>query len=48
MLVSEMPQARLVNADSILEWRVRPGRLDNELAAFVDEVYETDKAPSLG
>ncbi len=48
MLVSEMPRARLVNADSILEWRVRPGRLDDELAAFVSEVYETDKAPSLG
>lgn len=47
MLVSEMPRARLVNADSILEWRLRPGRLDNELARFVDEVYETDKASSL-
>jgi hypothetical protein len=48
MLVSEMPQARLVNAESILEWRLKPGRLDNELAAFVTEVYETHKAPSLG
>jgi pimeloyl-ACP methyl ester carboxylesterase len=48
MLVAEMPRARLVNADSILEWRLQPGRLDNELADFVNEVYETDKAPTLG
>jgi len=47
MLVSEMPRARLVNADSILEWRLQPGRLDDELADFVHEVYETDKSPSL-
>ena len=42
MLVEEMPRARLVNAESILEWRVSPGRLDGELAAFVDEAYEVE------
>jgi pimeloyl-ACP methyl ester carboxylesterase len=47
MLVSEMPKARLVNANSIFEWRVRPRRLDDELAAFVSEVYETDKESAL-
>jgi len=47
MLVKEMPRARLVNAESILEWRIKPGRLDNELAQFVDDVYETDKASAL-
>jgi pimeloyl-ACP methyl ester carboxylesterase len=46
MLVSEMPRARLVNAESILEWRVKPGRLDDELAAFVSEVYETETESS--
>lgn len=39
MLVKEMPNARLVNAETIFEWRVRPGRLDDELAAFCDQVY---------
>jgi pimeloyl-ACP methyl ester carboxylesterase len=39
MLADEMPRARLVNAESIFEWRVRPDRLDDELAEFVLEVY---------
>ena len=39
MLVEELPQGRLVNAESIFEWRISPGRLDDELAAFVNEVY---------
>jgi pimeloyl-ACP methyl ester carboxylesterase len=44
-LVEEMPNARLVNASSILEWRINPERLDDELAAFLDEVWER-KAPA--
>jgi len=39
MLVEEMPNARLLDANSILEWRLRPERLDNELADFLDDVY---------
>jgi len=39
MLVEEMPGARLVNANSILEWRLRPGRLDGELSGFLAEYY---------
>ena len=39
MLVEEMPNARLVDANSILEWRISPDRLDGELAAFLDEVW---------
>jgi pimeloyl-ACP methyl ester carboxylesterase len=39
MLVDEMPNARLVDANSILEWRINPDRLDVELAAFLDEVW---------
>lgn len=40
MLVEEMPNARLVDANSILEWRISPDRLDGELAAFLEEVWE--------
>jgi pimeloyl-ACP methyl ester carboxylesterase len=39
MLVDEMPGARLVEATSILEWRLSPGRLNDELASFLAEVY---------
>jgi len=44
MLVDEMPNARLVNAKSILEWRISPKRLDDELARFVEDVYTEDEA----
>lgn len=44
MLVEEMPNARLVNANSILEWRLNPRRLNDELAGFLNEVWE---APEL-
>jgi pimeloyl-ACP methyl ester carboxylesterase len=40
MLAEEMPHARLIEASSILEWRVSPKRLDGELAGFLDEVWE--------
>ena len=30
-----MPNARLIDANSIIEWRLSPERLDNELAAFL-------------
>jgi len=39
MLLEELPHAQLVEANSILEWRTRPGRLDAELARFLDEVW---------
>jgi pimeloyl-ACP methyl ester carboxylesterase len=44
MLVDEMPNARLVNANSILEWRLTPKRLDDELARFLDDVYAPGEA----
>jgi pimeloyl-ACP methyl ester carboxylesterase len=47
MLVEEMPRARLVNAESIFEWRIRPDRLDDELASFITEVYAAEPAESL-
>ena len=44
MLVEEMPGARLVDANSILEWRLTPDRLTDELAAFLDDVYAEGEA----
>jgi pimeloyl-ACP methyl ester carboxylesterase len=44
MLVEELPNARLVDANSILEWRLTPKRLDDELAGFLDDVYAEDEA----
>ena len=39
MLAREMPNSRLIEADSIVELRVRPERLTGEIAAFLDEVW---------
>jgi pimeloyl-ACP methyl ester carboxylesterase len=44
MLVEEMPNARLVDANSILEWRLTPDRLNDELAGFLDDVYAEGEA----
>jgi pimeloyl-ACP methyl ester carboxylesterase len=38
-VADEMPGARLVEATSILEWRLNPGRLNEELARFLSECY---------
>jgi pimeloyl-ACP methyl ester carboxylesterase len=40
MLVEEMPNARLLEADSLIELRMRPARLTDEIAAFLDEVWQ--------
>jgi pimeloyl-ACP methyl ester carboxylesterase len=39
MLLEELPNARLVEANSILEWRLSPDRLNAELTAFLEEVW---------
>jgi pimeloyl-ACP methyl ester carboxylesterase len=39
MLAKELPNSRLIEATSILEWRTRPERLDDELADFLDGVW---------
>jgi pimeloyl-ACP methyl ester carboxylesterase len=44
MLVGELPGGRLVNAKSIFEWRLNPGRLDGELADFLDEAFAAAEA----
>jgi len=40
MLAEELPEARLVEASWILEWRLSPQRLTGELADFLDEAWE--------
>ena len=45
MLVEELPNAKLIEANSILEWRIAPERLDDELARFLDEVWEGTPRP---
>jgi pimeloyl-ACP methyl ester carboxylesterase len=39
MLAEEMPNARLLEADSLLELRIQPERLTAEIASFLDEVW---------
>jgi pimeloyl-ACP methyl ester carboxylesterase len=46
MLASELPNARLVDAHSILELRVRPARLTNKIGAFVDQCWAGGDAAS--
>jgi pimeloyl-ACP methyl ester carboxylesterase len=44
MLAEELVNGRLVEANSILEWRLRPKRLNGELAGFLDEVWASPEA----
>jgi pimeloyl-ACP methyl ester carboxylesterase len=48
MVADELPNSEQIDADSILEWRIRPDRLTGELADFLDRVWEaaekTDRA----
>jgi pimeloyl-ACP methyl ester carboxylesterase len=39
MLAKEMPNARLLQANSLVELRTQPERLTGEIAAFIDEVW---------
>ena len=39
MLADELPNGRLLEADSLVELRLHPDRLTGELAAFLDEVW---------
>jgi pimeloyl-ACP methyl ester carboxylesterase len=42
-LAEELPHARLLQADSLVELRLAPERLTEEIAGFLDEVWETPK-----
>jgi pimeloyl-ACP methyl ester carboxylesterase len=44
MLCDELPNAELIEANSIMEWRLTPDRLDDELGAFLDRVWEQQPA----
>jgi pimeloyl-ACP methyl ester carboxylesterase len=42
-LVAELPNGRLLEADSLLELRMRPERLTAEIAAFLDDVWASPR-----
>ena len=44
MLAEELPNGRLVEADSVFELRLRPQRLTSEIAAFLDECWKPRRA----
>jgi pimeloyl-ACP methyl ester carboxylesterase len=48
MLIEELRRARLVEANSIFEWRTRPKRLNDELALFLEEVWVPPAEPAPG
>ena len=39
MLAEELANGRLIEANSVFEWRLSPDRLNAELAAFLEEVW---------
>lgn len=43
MLAREMPNARLLEADSLVELRMRPERLTGEIADFLDELWRSKR-----
>jgi pimeloyl-ACP methyl ester carboxylesterase len=43
-LAEELPNGRLLEADSLVELRLRPDRLTEEIAAFLDEVWRPSRA----
>jgi pimeloyl-ACP methyl ester carboxylesterase len=44
MLAEELPNARLIEANSILELRIAPERLTDEIMAFLDECWKPRRA----
>ena len=44
MLAAEMPNARLIEANSLVELRLQPDRLTDEIAAFLDELWGRPRA----
>jgi pimeloyl-ACP methyl ester carboxylesterase len=43
MLAKEMPNARLLQANSLVELRMQPQRLTDEIASFLDELWATPR-----
>ena len=48
MLAEELPNAQYVAASSILEWRRRPERLDNETIAFAVGAWDEPASRAAG
>jgi pimeloyl-ACP methyl ester carboxylesterase len=44
MLAKELPNVRLLEANSLVELRLQPERLTDEIASFLDEVWGTPRA----
>ncbi|MBV9466383.1 MAG: alpha/beta hydrolase, partial [Solirubrobacterales bacterium] len=44
MLAHELPNARLINANSIIELRRKPARLTPEITDFISECWSTPAA----
>jgi pimeloyl-ACP methyl ester carboxylesterase len=44
MLAKELPNGRLLEANSLVELRTQPERLTDEIAAFLDEVWDKPQA----
>jgi hypothetical protein len=44
MLAKELPNGRLLEANSLVELRTQPERLTDEIAAFLDEVWSKPQA----
>ena len=44
MLVRELPNARLIEASSILELRLTPERLTSEIVAFVERCFKPPRS----
>jgi pimeloyl-ACP methyl ester carboxylesterase len=44
MLAEELPNGRLIEADSLFELRFQPERLTNEIASFLDECWKPRRA----
>jgi pimeloyl-ACP methyl ester carboxylesterase len=47
MLADELPNAVLLDANSIIELRTRPKRLTNRIAVFLDDVWSSDSTRDL-
>ena len=45
MLSEEMRNARIVDANSILEWRLTPRRLDDILTGFLEDSFAEEPSP---
>ena len=45
MLVRELRNGRMLEANSLLELRIAPARLTSEIAEFVDECWKPAAAP---